>query len=152
VLHPLLEKDVCPPATSAPVVRIFSLCGLQWWTNHKSNHSPKSQIIGQKDFNHHAKPQFKSHKNKSNPNHLNPSHKSNQIMTVPDSTVSAPPSGTAVTQQSLQSGEPSLPVWVHHRWRTGVPRLPKTLVCSDICKSQAQFAKIRMAWLPKLTV
>jgi len=23
---------------------------MQWWANYKSNHSPKSQIIWQKDF------------------------------------------------------------------------------------------------------
>ena len=28
VLHPLLEKVFCPPATSAPVERIFSHSGL----------------------------------------------------------------------------------------------------------------------------
>ena len=41
----------------------------QWWANHKSNYSPKSQIIWQKDLNHYAKSQIKSHEMKSNPNH-----------------------------------------------------------------------------------
>ena len=33
VLHPLLEKVFCPPATSAPVEWIFSHSGLLMWAN-----------------------------------------------------------------------------------------------------------------------
>ena len=57
----------------------LALIESQWWANHKSNHILDSQIIWQKDLNHYAKSRIKSHEMKSNPNHLNPNHKWNQI-------------------------------------------------------------------------
>ena len=42
-------------------------------------HNSQSQIIRLKNINHYAKSQIKSHEIKSNPSHLNPNHKSNQI-------------------------------------------------------------------------
>jgi len=46
VLHPLLEKVFCPPATSAPVERIFSHNGLLMRANRaRMGDSMLSQLV-----------------------------------------------------------------------------------------------------------
>jgi len=61
----------------------------------KSNHSPKSQIIWQKDLNHDAKSQIKSHEIQIKSKSLEPKSRIksnldvNQMITVPDSIVYA---------------------------------------------------------------
>ena len=68
-------------------------CRYQWWANCKSNHSPKSQITGQKDLNRYAKSQIKSHEMKIKSKSLEPksqmksNHDVNQMTTVPYSMV-----------------------------------------------------------------